>query len=376
MNVLLVEDDSVDEQAVRRIMSSDSSLQCVVTLKDAIEATKHQQFNLILLDLGLPDSSGIDTFTSLREAAASVPIVVLTGVDDERMAIHAIREGAQDFLVKGYLDARALRSLGFAVERERLTHELLAAQKERRELEETLRERERELAHISRVALMGEVTAEIAHEISQPLQAIANLVSVLVLNGSEEKPESSHSNADLARQIDEAITLAQQILSRTRKFVRKSEVVRTSEDVDSVVRDTIMFVDFERRKYDIEVLQEDGETQLLALIDRVQIQQVLVNLFRNAFDAIKSNQQSNDRRIWVRCFREGQNIVVEVEDSGCGIQISNEEMFTAFVSTKADGLGMGLVVCSRILKDHDGSISAVRSERGTVLRITLPEHLA
>jgi C4-dicarboxylate-specific signal transduction histidine kinase len=376
MNVLLVEDDSVDEQAVRRLMSSESSLQCVPTLKEAIEATKHQEFHLILLDLGLPDSSGIATFTSLREAATSVPIVVLTGVDDERMATHAIREGAQDFLVKAYLDARALRSLGFAVERERLTNELLDAQQKRRELEETLRERERELAHISRVALMGEVTAEIAHEISQPLQAIANLVSVLTIKSLDKKTDSSLLNAELASQIDEAIELAQQILSRTRKFVRKSESTRTPEDISGVVRDTITFVDFERRKYDIEILQEVGQSQLNALIDKVQIQQVLVNLFRNAFDAIESNSKPNERRVWVRCFREQQDVVVEVEDSGIGIKITNEEMFSAFVTTKTDGLGMGLVVCSRILKEHNGSISANRSERGTVLRFTLPEHFA
>ncbi|QDT12168.1 sensor histidine kinase [Planctomycetes bacterium K23_9] len=378
MRVLLVEDESFDEEAVRRLMPNDTTIHCVRTLRDAVKIVTQQSFNLILLDLGLPDSSGLDSFTTLRDSAPLVPIVVLTGLDDEHLAVLAIREGAQDFLVKGYLDSRALRSLGFAVERDKLTSDLLQEQAKATELEGDLRKREQELAHISRVALMGEVTAEIAHEISQPLQAIANLMSTIEMIAQKDQSTPASIPPELSKQIHLAIQLAQRILSRTRGFVRKSDAQRVSTDLVEIVKDTLLFVDFERKKHRIELSLNASDTPLNVLVDGVQIQQVIVNLLRNATDAIneaaKESGPIQTRQIGVRCFRRDQQVVVEVEDSGSGIQLDAEDPFAPFVTTKPDGLGMGLPICMRIMRSHDGQIKAKSTESGTIIEITLPEH--
>lgn len=365
MDILLVEDDAVDEIAVRRLLSGEAVIHCVNSLSQAIEYSKQQEVHLILLDLGLPDSNGLDTFTRLRAEVPEVPIVVLTGVDDDSLAVRTIRKGAQDFLVKGYLDARALRSLGFAVERDRLVRKLGDAELQQDVLENTLRDRERQLAHLGRVALLGEVTAEIVHEVSQPLQAVANVVSVLQLKSQSEE------TSDLLKRVDSDLELAQAILKRTRKFTKNSEVKLISLDLNEVVHETVQFVEFERTRVPVVINLELAQGPLVIRADRVQMLQVLVNLMRNALDAIKVLDPAG-RRISVRTGHEQGIVFAEVEDSGGGITVEKESVFTAFVTTKPEGLGMGLAICSRIMDEHDGAIS-VQSEPGrTVFKISLP----
>lgn len=366
MHVLLVEDDTVDEAAVRRMMPPPTTISCVRTLKGAVDITRKQQFNIILLDLGLPDSKGISTFAELRSAAPDVPIVVLTGIDDEKLAAAAIREGAQDFLVKGYMDARSLRNLGFAVERERLVKRLHDEQQRRQLLEDSIREQEQELSHMARVALMGEVVAEIVHEISQPLQAMANLGMTLMLGDLDDKSRK------IVDRINDNLEFAQQLLRRIRQFVKSCESAQTDFDINEVIAETLTFCEFELRKFSVDLDRKLATEPLQVSADRIQIQQVLVNLVRNATDALKE-LDLEERKLQIASYRSNDNIVVEVVDGGKGLSIEVEKAFSPFVTTKQQGLGMGLAICKRIMKNHAGHISAERDERGTVFKITLPQ---
>lgn len=369
MDVLLVEDDEVDELTVRRLLSNDVTIHCVNSLSQAIARSLQQQFHLILLDLGLPDSKGLETFTQLRAKVPEVPIVVLTGLDDESLAVKTIKEGAQDFLVKGYLDTRALQSLGFAVERNKLVRKLRDARDQQAKLESDLRDRERQLAHLGRVALLGEVTAEIAHEVSQPLQAIANVVSVLQIQSTSE------AMTKLVQRIDSDLALAQAILKRTRKFSKNSDVELSSFAISEIVDETVRFVEFERSRVTAIIDLNLAEELLLVHADRVQILQVLVNLVRNALDALKE-LEPKARRMTIRTGVEHGMVFVEIEDQGAGLTVDAETVFAAFVTTKSDGLGMGLAICSRIMETHSGSISVRRASGRTVFKITLPQHVS
>ena len=366
MDVLLVEDDEVDELAVRRLLSRDATIHCVKTLSHAIDRSSQQQFHLILLDLGLPDSKGLSTFTRLRAEVPDVPIVVLTGLDDESMAVQVVQKGAQDFLVKGYLDTRSLQCLGFAVERNKLVRKLKDARDQQRKLERALRDREQQLAHMGRVALLGEVTAEIAHEVSQPLQAIANVVSVLQIQSESEATNK------LIERIESDLALAQAILKRTRKFSKNSNVELSSFDVNDVVHETVQFVDFERSRVQASISLELSAEPLSILADRVQVLQVLVNLVRNAFDALHGLEPGR-RGISIRTGCKQDTVTIEVEDRGAGLALGSDEVFAAFATTKTDGLGMGLAICARIVKAHKGTIGVQSDEGRTVFKITLPQ---
>lgn len=371
MQFLLIEDDPVDAEALRRLIPADVVLSQATTLQNAIREIQEREYHLILLDLGLPDSRGIETFLQLRDVADSVPIVVLTGFDSEQLAVRAIKEGAQDYLVKGYLDRRSLRSLGFAVERDKLIKELENEKRDRGSLEEKLRQQERQLAHMGRVTLMGRVVAEIVHEVGQPLQAIANIVAAIDVQARKGGITNERLTDHLGF-VDEGIEQTQGILNRLRSFIKDSDPDQVPVDLNELIRTTLDFVDAERRKLKIDIVQELCDEQTKVLADRVQIQQILVNLIGNAFDAIGDLEPCR-RSVVVRTSRNDGRIKVEIQDSGTGLEIDSEQLFMPFVTTKENGLGMGLAICSRIAKNHGGTIAGHSANGATLFCLDLPE---
>ena len=145
------------------------------------------------------------------------------------------------------------------------------------------------MAHLGRVGLLGEVTSEIAHEVSQPLQAISNLVSTVIAVARKPNSQTPELINRLASRIDDALGLAQSILNRTRSFVANQDAQRSIIDLGTLIGETIEFVNFERKSLGIQLDQEVSDAPLSVKVDKVQIQQVLVNLIRNAFDAVKQN---------------------------------------------------------------------------------------
>ena len=203
MSILLIEDDEIDAENVRRSLPKQTEVVPATTLHAALKILNDQSQDLVLLDPGLPDSSGVESFERIREAAPKMPIVVLTGLEDQQLALQIIRLGAQDYLLKNQLDDRSIQSLYFAVERGRLLERLQKEQAERERLALELREQEQSLAHLNRVSLMGELVAEISHEVSQPLSVISTLATAL--EAVHHQPTMDTANCiELARKITEA----------------------------------------------------------------------------------------------------------------------------------------------------------------------------
>ncbi|QDT10871.1 hybrid sensor histidine kinase/response regulator [Planctomycetes bacterium K23_9] len=372
MSILLIEDDEIDADSVRRSLPRQTLVQHATTLNDAIESAKDPSLDLILLDPGLPDSSGVDSFLRIRQTAPRLPIVILTGLKDRNLAVQIIRMGAQDYLLKNQLDERAVQALKFAVERGRLLQQLEIEQTERERLSEELREQEQSLAHLARVALMGELVAEISHEVSQPLSVISNLVAAL--DATLQQTTIDHELCGvLMGKLDEANSHAGDVLRRLREFIRDDSVQFESFDVNELIISTIEFVDYERRRRMVTVQQELSSGRLEALGNRTQIRQVIINLLRNAFDALEDTPQP-DRLIVAATSATDDMIVVEITDHGSGLQLDAGAVFTAFKTTKSDGLGMGLAICARILDNHGGRISVAVPEHhpGSIFRFELP----
>lgn len=371
MDVLLVEDDEIDAENVRRLLPRDASLKHATTLHDALDLIDGSLLDLILLDPGLPDSSGEDTFHRLREFAPKVPVVILTGIEDRQLAFNIIREGAQDYLLKNQLDERALRALHFAVERGRMLLRLEQERAERERLVLELRDQEKSLAHLGRVALMGEVVAEITHEVSQPLNVISTLAGALKASLQQGATYSSR-DLDLMNRLSDANDHAGAVLSRLREFIRDETTTFEKFDMNELIVSTTEFVDYERRRRKIKIRHEFDSEKLWVVGNRTQIQQVVVNLMRNAFDAMAQTPES-DRLVTVRVYPYRENMRVEVIDQGCGLKVDVSEVFAPFRTTKDSGLGMGLAICSRIMHNHHGRISVVRGDLpGTVFRFEIP----
>jgi signal transduction histidine kinase len=245
------------------------------------------------------------------------------------------------------------------------TIELLSQQRE-------LQQQQQELTRLGRLSLAGELVAEVSHEISQPLCAITALSATLDVMNEHRGWEYGRTSALVGRLL-EACDNARQILSRLRQFNRITPPEFETCDINKILGSTVDFLEFECRRNEVDIKMNLATLPLQVHANNAHLQQVVVNLFINAFEAM-SEVAAADRSLMVSSRQEEDLVVVEISDSGPGLTVSDDVAFTAFESTKADGLGMGLSICSRIIEDHSGRISvSSRTGKGATFRIEFPK---
>ncbi len=241
-----------------------------------------------------------------------------------------------------------------------------------RRAEQELRRHQAELVHVCRLSTMGEMATGMAHELNQPLAAIANYASGCGrrLRRGDADPE------ELAQAMDRIGSQAQragEIIKRLRALVGKQAPVRARVDLNELLAEVNAFAEFEIAKLGLAVERELAAEEIPVLVDRVQIEQVLLNLVRNALDALEE-VPSERRRLALRVRREGDWALALVEDSGPGIPPeAMARLFDAFFTTKLNGMGMGLPISQTILGNHGGELR-VTSEVGvgTCFQVRLP----
>lgn len=231
-----------------------------------------------------------------------------------------------------------------------------------------------ELTHLSRVLSMGELTASIAHEIKQPLTAV-------VMHGHAclEWLSTSPPNLDKARQTTDRIikeaTRAGAVISRIRALFKKTEEhPRDWLDINEVIQELIVFFRDEAIRRHIAIRTELAATLPKVKGDRVQLQQVVLNLMMNSMDAM-SGSSGPGKELLIRSDNEGASAVtVQIEDSGVGLNAESAEMiFEPFFTTKPQGIGMGLSISRSIIEAHDGRLwAAPRPSGGSIFQFTIP----
>jgi two-component system sensor kinase FixL len=217
------------------------------------------------------------------------------------------------------------------------------------------REREHmlELAHVMRLASLGEMATQIAHEINQPLAAIA-LYSAAGLRTMTGECDRNKMETWLEA-INTQAKRASEIVKRVRSFVQKGEPRLAPLDLNLVARETAALVDHDARSHDVEIVLALAEGLPLVQGERVLLEQVIFNLLRNAIDAVLAGP--GERRVMLRTFSDAQLVYVEVSDSGPGVDPAlGEQIFNSFVTSKQGGLGMGLAISRSIVGAHGGSL--------------------
>jgi len=265
-----------------------------------------------------------------------------------------------------YYEVRAVRS-----ESERVLC-LVRDVTDRRRAEHRVGELQAELAHASRVMMLGTLTGSIAHEISQPLAAIQTNASAAqrMLHGSEPKVD------EIRRVLDDITSDNQRIaevLRRLRGLLKRELRDHAPVDVNALVHDVVMLVrgSFAERRVALHV--EYDEQLPVVVADRVQLQQVVLNLLLNAADASATIEQPDDRRVTVTTAVSGTQVSVSVTDRGVGFPGADlDRMFEPFFTTKEDGMGLGLSICRTIMEAHGGRMTAVRNpDRGLTCSFVL-----
>jgi PAS domain S-box-containing protein len=243
---------------------------------------------------------------------------------------------------------------------------------DRKRAEESLRQSQSDLAHVTRMTATGELAVSIAHEVNQPLMAIVTNAGTCL-----RWLQPGHTDLEQARLAAERIVKdghrAGDIITSIRAMAQKLPARIEQTDFKPAVREVLDLLRGELQRREIEVVLDMSDAPVEIIGDRTQIQQVVLNLVMNSAEAMAASSRA--RRINIRCSAEEQLVSVSVSDTGHGISIDElDRVFEAFYSTKADGIGMGLSICRSIVEAHGGRIWASAAENGIggLFTFTLP----
>jgi PAS domain S-box-containing protein len=241
--------------------------------------------------------------------------------------------------------------------------------------EERLRRAQAELAHVTRVIALGELTASIAHEVNQPLAAVvANAEACLRWLG-REKPDLAAARRSAEWVISDALR-ASEVVRRVRTLANNADMEKVPLDINDVIGEVIALLQRELSNHRISLRTELVPAVRKVLGDRVQLQQVIINLVMNGIEAMHPITKG-PRDLVIRSNEdETQHVCVSVTDCGIGISSDNaNQLFNAFFTTKSSGLGMGLSICRSIVEAHGGRLSASGNEGpGATFQFVLPLH--
>jgi len=241
-----------------------------------------------------------------------------------------------------------------------------------REERERLRQAQADLAHINRVTTMGELTASLAHEIKQPITAAFIDAKTCLRWLGRDEPEVTAAREAASRLVTD-VTRAADIISRISLLFKKGALQHELVDVNELIREMIVLLHSEAARYSILIRSELDEGLPNIMAERVQLQQVFMNLMLNGIDAMKDVCTAGELTIKSQQLKEDQ-LLVSVSDTGVGLpQQQTEQLFNAFFSTKAHGTGMGLPISRSIIESHGGRLWATsNSGRGASFHFTLP----
>jgi C4-dicarboxylate-specific signal transduction histidine kinase len=406
--ILVVEDDvSLLRLIEKRLAAGGHRAVGVASGSEALTWLKQDSPALILLDYSLPDMRGEQLIEQIQAQGRHVPFVVATGHGSESVAVDMMKRGAYDYLVKDASFMKLLPAVvSRALERARQAQRLIQAEEQLREahaelecrvehrtaelaqanrrLQEEMEERRRaeqqvqqhqaELAHVTRLNTVGEMVVELTHELNQPLSAISSYAQACKRLLRSADPVDQAELLSSLSQVGEQADRASEIIRRLRRFVAKGQQAQTRVDVNAMIREVAELTNIDARMSNAQVGFELTDPLPPVLADRIQLEQVMVNLMRNAFEAMRDNKPEL-RRLTVRTSRNhAQQILVEVHDTGGGIPPGViEHVFDRFFTTKTNGMGMGLPISQSIIGKHGGKLWVTpNTDRGSTFYFTLP----
>jgi PAS domain S-box-containing protein len=247
------------------------------------------------------------------------------------------------------------------------------AEEKLRASEQRLLHAQMELAHVTRVTMLGEITASIAHEVNQPLAAVVANAEACLRWLDRETPNLDGARRSVEWIIDDG-NRASEVIRRVRALANKSDIEKAPLDVNDLVRETIALVSRELSSNRVSLRTELAPGLPAVLGDRVQLQQVIINLVMNSIEAMQSVTDRQCELVIRSGQDETQHVLVSVTDCGVGISAENaDRLFSAFFTTKASGMGMGLSICRSIMEAHGGRLwTTANIPHGTAFHFTLP----
>jgi len=363
-HVLLIEDNPCDADLVRlRLVEGDSAvdLNCVTRLSDGLASMARESPSLVLLDLNLPDSRGADTFRKVLEKAPGVPVVILTGQDDEVLAMKALHQGVQDYLVKGDITSSDLeRAMRYAIERQALIRSL-------------------EMSRQQQLEFKNQFLSHVSHELRTPLTCIHQFVTILMDGlAGDINPEQRDHLETVLNSVHQLRAMIRDLLEATRAESGKIRIEPRCITIDDLIQQAVsmMAAAAKEKHVGLEVGLDTRIPFVYADPDRVL--QVLINLIDNG---IKFTPPEGSVMVKACMVEADPNMVyLSVADTGCGIgpeakALIFERLYQGpnAVDNNRAGLGLGLFIAKELVELHGGRIWVASDiGNGSTFSFTLP----
>jgi signal transduction histidine kinase len=365
LQILVVEDNAGDVRLLREMLRGEKAGSFEIThlmrMSDAEAHLAKGGVDITLLDMGLPDDHGLDTVRRARAAAPDTPLIILTGLDDESLAAEAMTQGAQDYMIKGQIESRALpRALRHAIDRHRM-------------------QAETDLIRTNQMQFKDEFLSHVSHELRSPLTAVRQFVTIL-LDGlaGDLNPEQHQYLEIVLRNVKQLHSMINDLFEVSGIQAGKLKIELQCTSVSDAIAYTVNTLQGAAAEKGIS-LSSDVEHELpLVCADPSRLRQILIILVDNA---TKFTPKNGAVTIQVRISEEDPDfLLLEVTDSGCGIDPDmTERIFERLVQgsdpTSADhkGLGLGLYICKNLVTRQGGKIWAKSTPgRGSVFSVTFP----
>ncbi len=359
ISILLVEDNPGDRRLIHEMLTEARSVTFDLKYADRLQAAlKHlgeSTVDVVLSDLGLPDSQGLEAVSKIYAQVPEIPIIVLTSLNDEMLGAQAVNKGAQDYLIKGQVDTNLLvRTIRYAIER--------------KQAEERERQLQLQLNLSNRLASLGLMVEGIAHEINNPLVSVIGFAEMLM---QDDIPENAR---EAVKTISDSAQRVAGIVKNLLTFAQQQKMERTNINVNNLIQATLAM-----RAYPMEISNIKATTQLdptlpWTMADVTLLQQAFLNLIINAETEMKLAHGKGN--LLIKTETIDNTIQVSFTDDGPGVAEANLiHLFDPFFSTRGvgQGTGLGLSVCYGIITEHNGQIY-VKSQlgKGSVFTIELP----
>ena len=385
VTILVVEDDEgLNRLIQKRLQRADFCVEGVLTGADAIARVVENQNLIILLDYLLPDMTGREVFEALAKRKCSVPVIIMTGHGDEKIAVEMMKLGARDYIVKdqNFIDIlpQLIKNVCEDLEKEkRLARMSKALEESNHQLEKTLTElraTQQQIIQQERLRALGQLASGIAHDFNNNLTPILGFTDVLL--DSPESLDDKESVRYYLTLINTAAKDASHVVSRLREFYRRrdeEEEIMMSVNINQLVKQTIELTQpkwKDQAQANSITIDIEADLQEVPLIsgNEEELREVLTNLILNAVDAMPKNGT-----ITLRTRFEGKQVVLEVSDTGVGMtEEVKQRCFEPFFSTKQErGTGLGLAMVYGIINRGKGTIEILSEPgRGTTFIINLP----
>ena len=381
--ILVVEDNPGDARLIAECFREaperfPAALENATSLQDALDWLDREATDIVLLDLSLPDSQGLDTFRSIHTKAPKLPIVVLSGNENEELAAEIVKMGAQDSLSKDFLGS----ALSAPLIRRTVRHAI-----ERKHAHETLKGMQMQLIQAEKLESIGRLAAGVAHEVRNPLARVQ--LGVEYLQGGIE-PDDPNLPMVLDRMVS-AVEKADTILRGMLDFASDRGLQRQTTDANSLIDSALLLLEHELKKHQVKVEKNLADDLPELRVDPGKIEQAIINLVMNAVHAL---EECESRVVTIRTslqvvedvernegartrehLRSGDRVVaIEIEDTGGGIsEDALQKIWDPFYTTKPTGMGtgLGLSVVRKIIDLHHGMITLHNGDSGAIATIKL-----